>query len=126
MYSINTNSMTRSFAKFLMYFTGLYALFGYILLVLCFMGILLSVFFNEVVFLAGILPGLIALLDGFSSNGFLGMIALGIGVGQFFFAYHASNAFKRLSEIDRRYTKKERQEYIIYLSCLLILFFILS
>ena len=122
---INTNSMAKSFAKFLMYFTGLYALFGYILLVLCFMGILLSVFFNEVVFLAEILPGLIALLDGLLSLGFLGMIALGIGVGQFFFAYHASNAFKRLSEIDRRYTKKERQEYIIYLSCLLILFFII-
>ena len=116
--------MIRSLAKFLMYSSGIYALIGYIFLALYFIGILLSVFFNEVVFLTSLLPTLINFLDTLLSNGFIGLITLMLFVGHFFFAYHASNVFKRLSEKDGKYTKKEREEYIMYLLFLMILFFI--
>ena len=107
--------MIRSLAKFLMYSTGLYALIAYTFLASYFIGILLSVFFNEVVFLASLLPNLINFLDTLLSNGFIGLITLILFVGHFFFAYHASNVFKRLSEKDGKYTKRsERNILCIY------------
>ena len=42
-------------------------------------------------------------------------------VGQFFFAYYASNVFKRLSSVDAPYTAKEWEEYLTYLVIVVLL-----
>ena len=107
--------MNKSFAKFLMYVTGLYALLGYIILSIWFIGIMLNLLFGEAAFLSAFLPNTINIVEILMMNGFLGFILLLVLVGQFFFAYHASHVFQRLSKIDSAYTKEEREEYITYL-----------
>ena len=107
--------MNKSFAKFLMYVTGLYAFLGYIILSIWFIGIMLNLLLGEVAFLPAFLPNTINIVEILMMNGFLGFILLLVLVGQFFFAYHASHVFQRLSKIDSAYTKEEREEYITYL-----------
>ena len=107
--------MNKSFAKFLMYVTGLYALLGYIILSIWAVGIMLSLLLGEVAFLASFLPNMMSLIETLIMSGIIGFITLLVFVGQFFFAYHASNVFKRLSTVDSPYTAKEREEYLTYL-----------
>ena len=118
--------MSKSFAKFLMYATGLYALLGYIILSLWAEGIMLSLLLGEVAFLESLLPNMMSLIETLITSGIIGLITLLVLVGQFFFAYHASNVFKRLSTVDAPYTAKEREEYLTYLVlvALLVIYFI--
>ena len=107
--------MNKSFAKFLMYVTGLYALLGYSILLMWFVGIMLNLLLGEVAFLPALLPNTISMIEILIMNGFIGLITLMTLVGQFFFAYHASNVFKRLSLVDLPYSKKDKEEYLLYL-----------
>lgn len=112
----------KSFAKLLMYFTGLYALIGYIFLMLWFIGVLLNLLLGEISLFPNILTNMIILLESFLQPlTFIGLVVLFILVGQFFFAYHASIAFKRLSEIENQYTKKDKYEFFMYLFFLLMI-----
>ena len=117
--------MIKSFAKFLMHVTGLYALVGYTLLALWFVGIMLSLLLGEVAFSPSLIPNTINLIDILIINGAEGLIASLVFVGQFFFAYKASHAFKRLSQIDTPYTSQEREEYLTYLLPVAILIVII-
>ena len=118
--------MSKSFAKFLMYATGLYALIGYIILSLWAVGIMLSLLLGEMAFLESFLPNMMSLIETLITSGIIGFITLLFLVGQFFFAYYASNVFKRLSTVDAPYTAKEREEYLTYLVlvALLVIYFI--
>tara|TARA_B100000787_G_scaffold64750_1_gene47520 strand:+ start:161 stop:517 length:357 start_codon:yes stop_codon:yes gene_type:complete len=107
--------MNKSFAKLLMYVTGLYALLGYSILLMWFVGIMLNLLLGEVAFLPALLPNTISMIEILIMNGFIGLITLMTLVGQFFFAYHASNVFKRLSLEDLPYSKKDKEEYLLYL-----------
>jgi hypothetical protein len=107
--------MNKSFAKFLMYVTGLYALIGYLILSIWAVGIMLSLLLGEMAFLESLLPNMMSLIETLISSGIIGLITLSVLVGQFFFAYHASNVFQRLSTVDGLYTAKEREEYLTYL-----------
>ena len=107
--------MNKSFAKFLMYVTGLYALLGYIFISIWAVGIMLSLLLGEAAFLESLLPNMMSLIETLIMSGIVGFITLTVFVGQFFFAYHASNVFKRLSTVDSSYTTKEREEYFTYL-----------
>jgi hypothetical protein len=118
--------MNKFFAKILMYVTGFYALLGYIILSLWAEGIMLSLLLGEVAFLESLLPNMMSLIETLITSGIIGLITLLVLVGQFFFAYHASNVFKRLSTVDAPYTAKEREEYLTYLVlvALLVIYFI--
>ena len=118
--------MSKSFAKFLMYVTGLYALLGYIFLSIWAVGIMLSLLLGEAAFLESLLPNMMSLIEILITSGIVGFITLLVLVGQFFFAYHASNVFKRLSTVDSPYTTKEREEYLTYLvlAVLLVMYLI--
>tara|TARA_B110000014_G_scaffold242359_1_gene211894 strand:- start:1538 stop:1894 length:357 start_codon:yes stop_codon:yes gene_type:complete len=107
--------MKKSFAKFLMYLTGLYALLGYAMLLIWFIGVMLNLLFGEVSFLPSFLFNMISIIEMLMASGMVGFITSLVLVGQFFLAYHASSVFKRLSKIDSPYTTKEREEYFTYL-----------
>jgi len=113
--------VNKSFAKFLMYATGLYALLGYIFLSLWALGIMLSLLLGEMAFLGSIIPNTMSLIETLETSGIIGLIALLVLVGQFFFAYHVSNVFKRFSTLDAPYTAKDREEYLTYLVLVAIL-----
>ena len=109
-----------------MYVTGLYALLGYIFLSIWAVGIMLSLLLGEAAFLESLLPNMMSLIETLISSGIIGLITLSVLVGQFFFAYHASNVFQRLSTVDAPYTAKEREEYLTYLvlAVLLVMYLI--
>jgi len=113
--------VNKSFAKVLMYVTGCYALLGYSFLMLWFIGVMSNLLFGEVTFLPAFLPNAMSMLEQLLTSGSVGLITLMVLVGQFFFAYHASNVFKRLSSIDLPYSKNEKEEYLTYLILVAIL-----
>ena len=102
--------------------SGLYALIGYIILSLWAVGIMLSLLLGEMAFLE-VPPSKYDsfLIETLITSGIIGFITLLFLVGQFFFAYYASNVFKRLSSVDAPYTAKEWEEYLTYLVIVVLL-----
>ena len=66
--------MKKSFAKFLMYLTGLYALLGYAMLLIWFIGVMLNLLFGEVSFLPSFLFNMISIIESLIASGMVGFI----------------------------------------------------
>ena len=76
-----------------MYFFGAYALFGYMSLMLLFLGILIGLLFNSIAEFA-ILQNIIFLYDDLLRNGVVGWIVAIWIPGQYFLSYAIYNFLK--------------------------------
>jgi len=81
-----------------MYVTGLYALFGYLILSIWFVGIMLNLLLAEAAFFPPFLSNTISMIEILMMNGMVGLIASLVLVGQFFLAQHLSSLFKKMSQ----------------------------
>ena len=73
----------------------LYFMSGVVILFAIVLAIYLSVLLSNMPLLTNVLPNLLGLINTLGDNGFVGLITLGILIGQYFLAFNLFNYFKK-------------------------------